>query len=122
MPWAQADHVLYAAMQEAHALQQIASRKGTPCRQLCRLRPAFVACDMPELDAFLHHRLIDVSGIRELFKRWYPEVAPGAPTKQFTHRAFTDIHESIRELGFYRQAIFPPAVQPLSDAARRRNR
>ena len=59
---------------------------------------------MPALDEFLHYRLIDVSTIKELTKRWYPSVE--LPTKQETHRPLDDIRESIAELQFYREKVF----------------
>ena len=59
---------------------------------------------MPGLDAFLHYRLVDVSTLKELQRRWYPEHK--APTKHETHRALDDIRESIEELRFYRTALF----------------
>ena len=64
----------------------------------------FLAEHMPELDRFLHYRLIDVSTIKELVKRWYPDVQ--APKKADAHRALEDIRESIAELRFYRATIF----------------
>lgn len=64
----------------------------------------FIARYMPGLDAFLHYRLVDVSTLKELSRRWYPEVK--APPKRETHRALDDIRESIAELRFYRTAVF----------------
>ncbi len=58
----------------------------------------FIARDMPALDAFLHYRMIDVSSIKELCRRWYPRIYFGQPEKGLAHRALADIHESIREL------------------------
>lgn len=71
---------------------------------------AFIVRDMPALDAFLHYRMIDVSSIKELCRRWYPRIYFGQPAKGLAHRALADIHESIRELQFYRQTAFvaPP--------------
>ncbi len=71
---------------------------------------AFIARDMPALDSFLHYRMIDVSSIKELCRRWYPRIYFGQPVKGLAHRALADIHESIRELQFYRQTVFvsPP--------------
>jgi oligoribonuclease len=70
----------------------------------------FIARDMPALDSFLHYRMIDVSSIKELCRRWYPRIYYGQPTKGLAHRALADIHESIRELQFYRRTAFvsPP--------------
>lgn len=71
--------------------------------------PAFLVRDMPALEAFLHDRRIDVSSVKELGRRWYPEVYGDAPGKDLAHRALAEIHESIRELRFYRQTMFRPA-------------
>ena len=73
---------------------------------------------MPELDAYLHYRMIDVSSIKELARRWYPRVYFNAPKKHGGHRALADIMESIEELRFYRAAVFVPQPGPDSDAAR----
>jgi len=67
---------------------------------------------LPALDAFLHYRIVDVSTVKELARRWYPDVYAAAPEKVETHRALADIHESLEELRWYRQRIF--AVAPLS--------
>ena len=78
----------------------------------------FIARDMPALDSFLHYRMIDVSSIKELCRRWYPRIYFGQPTKGLTHRALADIRESIRELQFYRRTAFvPPPGPPTSDIA-----
>lgn len=70
----------------------------------------FIARDMPALDAHLHYRMIDVSSIKELCRRWYPRIYFGQPEKGLTHRALADIKESIRELEYYRRTAFvaPP--------------
>src|SRR5829696_1956419 len=70
----------------------------------------FIARDMAKLDDFLHYRMIDVSSIKELCRRWYPRIYFGQPEKGLTHRALADIHESIRELKYYRRTAFvaPP--------------
>ena len=70
----------------------------------------FIARDMPALDDYLHYRMIDVSSIKELCRRWYPRIYFGQPEKGLAHRALADIHESIRELKYYRQTAFvaPP--------------
>jgi oligoribonuclease len=71
---------------------------------------SFIARDMLKLDEFLHYRMIDVSSIKELCRRWYPRIYYGQPAKGLAHRALADIHESIRELKYYRQTAFvaPP--------------
>jgi oligoribonuclease len=71
---------------------------------------AFLARDMAELEAHLHYRIIDVSSIKELSRRWFPRAYFAAPTKTGGHRALADIKESIAELRYYRGAVFvdPP--------------
>jgi oligoribonuclease len=78
----------------------------------------FLARDMPRLDAHLHYRMIDVSSIKELCRRWYPRVYFGQPSKGLAHRALADIRESIRELEYYRRTVFVPPPGPDVDAAR----
>jgi oligoribonuclease len=78
----------------------------------------FLARDMPELESHLHYRIIDVSSIKELSRRWYPRAYFGAPAKSGGHRALADIRESIAELRYYREAVFVPAPGPDSDAAK----
>ncbi len=72
----------------------------------------FLARDMPRLDAHLHYRMIDVSSIKELCRRWYPRVYFGQPQKGLAHRALADIRESIRELEYYRRTLFVPLPGP----------
>jgi oligoribonuclease len=79
---------------------------------------AFLARDMAELDAFLHYRIVDVSSIKELARRWYPRAYFNAPAKNGNHRALADIQESIEELRYYRSAVFVPAPGPDSDTAK----
>ena len=78
----------------------------------------FIARDMPVLDTHLHYRVVDVSSIKELVKRWYPRVHFNAPAKHGGHRAMADILESIAELRFYREAVFVPLPGPDSDATK----
>ena len=78
----------------------------------------FLARDMPELEQHLHYRVIDVSSIKELARRWYPRVYFNAPKKSGGHRALADIRESIAELRYYRQAVFVPQPGPDSATAR----
>jgi len=78
----------------------------------------FIAPDMPELDAFLHYRMVDVSSIKELALRWYPRTYFASPPKRGGHRALADITESIQELRYYRETIFVPLPGPDSATAR----
>jgi len=73
---------------------------------------------MPELEGYLHYRIIDVSSIKELARRWYPRVYFASPKKQGGHRALADIKESIDELRYYRQAVFVAPPGPDSATAR----
>jgi oligoribonuclease len=66
----------------------------------------FLARDMPALDAHLHYRMVDVSSIKELAKRWYPRIYQGQPHKGLQHRALADIHDSVQELDYYRRTLF----------------
>ena len=78
----------------------------------------FIARDMPELDAFLHYRMVDVSSIKELARRWYPRAYFASPPKRGGHRALADITESIQELRYYRETVFVPPPGPDSATAR----
>jgi oligoribonuclease len=78
----------------------------------------FIARDMPALDAHLHYRMIDVSSIKELCRRWYPRIYYAQPGKGLTHRALADIKESIRELRYYRGTAFVPQPGPTSEQAK----
>ena len=79
----------------------------------------FIARDMPTLDDFLHYRMIDVSSIKELCRRWFPRVFYAKPEKGLAHRALADIRESIRELQYYRRTAFvtPPGPSTSDIAA-----
>lgn len=78
----------------------------------------FLARDMPALDTHLHYRMIDVSSIKELARRWYPRAYFASPEKNGGHRALADIKESIEELRYYRAAVFVPAPGPDSATAK----
>jgi oligoribonuclease len=78
----------------------------------------FIARDMPELDAYLHYRMVDVSSIKELARRWYPRAYFASPAKHGGHRALADIRESVQELRYYREAVFVPQPGPDSATAR----
>lgn len=77
----------------------------------------FLSRDMPELIDYLHYRVIDVSTIKELSRRWFPKAHYNAPAKTGNHRALGDIRDSIDELRYYREAVFVPAPGPDSKAA-----
>ncbi len=78
---------------------------------------AFLAKYMPRVDAHLHYRSVDVSSIKELARRWFPRVYFQAPAKNGGHRALADILESIRELDYYRRALFVAEPGPTSEEA-----
>jgi oligoribonuclease len=78
----------------------------------------FLARDMPELDNYLHYRMVDVSSIKELCRRWYPRVYYAKPEKGLAHRALADIEESLRELRYYRATAFVPPPGPTTDQAK----
>ena len=79
----------------------------------------FIRRYMPELEDFLHYRMIDVSSLKELARRWYPRVYFGQPEKGMSHRALADIRESIRELEFYRRAMLAPGEGPTKEEVAR---
>ncbi len=78
---------------------------------------AFLARDMPELDKHLHYRMVDVSSVKELARRWFPRVFYAKPEKGLAHRALADIRESIRELAYYRRVLFVAPPGPTSEQA-----
>lgn len=79
---------------------------------------AFLARDMVEFETWLHYRVIDVSSIKELSRRWFPRAYFAAPEKGGSHRALADIRESIDELRYYRRAVFTPDPGIDSETAR----
>ena len=93
-----------------HAPEQ---RTAPLCGNSIATDRTFITKYMPAVDGWLHYRMIDVSSIKELAKRWYPEAYNHAPAKAGGHRALADIRESIAELRYYRSAIFrEPAARP----------
>ncbi len=94
------------------------SRKVPLCGNSIATDRSFLARDMPELDTFLHYRMVDVSSIKELARRWYPRAYFASPEKHGGHRALADIRESIRELRYYREAVFVPQPGPDTATAR----
>jgi len=78
----------------------------------------FLQRDMPRVDSYLHYRIIDVSSIKELVRRWYPRAYFASPTKTGNHRALGDILDSINELKYYREAVFVELPGPDSAKAK----
>ena len=78
----------------------------------------FLARDLPDLEAWLHYRNVDVSSIKELARRWYPRVYFASPAKTGNHRALGDIQDSIAELRYYRRTVFVAPPGPDSETAR----
>jgi oligoribonuclease len=93
-------------------------KKAPLCGNSIATDRAFIARDMPELDTYLHYRMVDVSSIKELARRWYPRAYFASPPKHGGHRALADIKESIQELRYYRAAVFVPPPGPDSVQAR----
>src|SRR3712207_4541795 len=103
----------------AYVKQYVPDPRTAPlCGNSIATDRGFLARDMPALDAHLHYRMIDVSSIKELCRRWYPRVYFGQPAKGLAHRALADIRESIRELEYYRRTIFVPLPGPDVDSAK----
>ena len=93
------------------------ARKAPLCGNSIGTDRGFLTRDMTELDAHLHYRMVDVSSIKELARRWYPRVYFNAPKKGGGHRALADILESVQELRYYRAAILVPQPGPSSEQA-----
>ncbi len=79
---------------------------------------SYLARDMPELEAHMHYRIVDVSSIKELVRRWFPRAYYNAPPKNGGHRALADIKDSIQELKYYRDLVFVPQPGPDSATAK----
>lgn len=92
-------------------------RKAPLCGNSIGTDRSFLARDMTELDGFLHYRMVDVSSVKELARRWYPRAYFNSPKKAGGHRALADILESIEELKYYRSTIFVPQPGPTSEQA-----
>jgi len=93
-------------------------RKAPLCGNSIATDRSFIARDLPKLDDYLHYRMIDVSSIKELARRWYPRAYFASPVKVGGHRALADIRESIAELRYYREAVFVPMPGPDTATAR----
>jgi oligoribonuclease len=94
------------------------AKKAPLCGNSIATDRSFLARDMPALDAHLHYRMVDVSSIKELSRRWYPRAYFASPAKKGGHRALADITESITELRYYRAAVFVPHPGPDTETAR----
>ncbi len=94
------------------------ARSAPLCGNSIATDRGFLARDMPTLDAHLHYRMVDVSSIKELAKRWYPRVYQSQPDKGLLHRALADILESVQELAYYRRTLFVPQPGPTLDEAK----
>jgi len=94
------------------------AKKAPLCGNSIATDRSFLARDMPALDLHLHYRMVDVSSIKELSRRWYPRVYFNSPEKKGGHRALADITESIRELRYYRAAVFVAQPGPDTETAR----
>ena len=77
----------------------------------------FLAAYMPEFLDFLHYRIVDVSSVKELTRRWFPTQYAAAPSKAGNHRALADIHDSIKELAYYRASAFATSDAPTNTAS-----
>jgi oligoribonuclease len=102
----------------AYVKRFVPERRTAPlCGNSIGTDRGFLARDMPELDDHLHYRMVDVSSIKELARRWYPRVYFAQPAKGLAHRALADIIESVRELAYYRKTLFVPLPGPSSEQA-----
>lgn len=120
------DAVLASTVTVAEAEQQVLAyirehvkepRKAPLCGNSIATDRGFLTRDMKELDEFLHYRMVDVSSVKELARRWYPRAYFNAPKKGGGHRALADILESVEELRYYRSTVFVPQPGPTSDEA-----
>jgi oligoribonuclease len=93
-------------------------RKAPLCGNSVSTDRGFLARDMADLEQHLHYRIVDVSSIKELARRWYPRAYFNSPEKNGNHRALADIRESIAELRYYREAVFVPQPGPDTDTVR----
>ena len=102
----------------AYVREHVPDPKKAPlCGNSIATDRGFLSRDMPALDAHLHYRMVDVSSVKELARRWYPRVYFNAPKKGGGHRALADILESVQELRYYRAALFVPQPGPTSEQA-----
>jgi len=103
----------------AYIKRWVPERRTAPlCGNSIGTDRGFLSRDMPELDDHLHYRMVDVSSVKELARRWFPRVYFAQPAKGLAHRALADIIESVRELAYYRRTLFVPAPGPNSEQAK----
>ncbi|MFI5807595.1 oligoribonuclease [Streptomyces sp. NPDC051561] len=104
----------------AYLREHIKEPKKAPlCGNSVGTDRGFLARDMQELEGFLHYRIVDVSSVKELARRWFPRAYFNSPDKNGNHRALADIRDSITELRYYREAVFVPHPGPDSDTAKK---
>ena len=101
----------------AYLREFVEPNKAPLCGNSIATDRGFLARDMPTLDSFLHYRMVDVSSVKELARRWYPRVYFNSPKKAGGHRALADILESVNELKYYRSTVFVPQPGPTSEEA-----
>jgi oligoribonuclease len=102
----------------AYIKQWVPEPKKAPlCGNSIATDRGFLTRDMAELDEWLHYRMVDVSSVKELARRWYPRAYFASPKKGGGHRALADIRESVLELKYYRQAVFVPQPGPTTEEA-----
>jgi len=96
-----------AERQTMQFLREHCTEKASPlCGNTVWMDRVFLMGQMPQVDAFLHHRVVDVSSLKELARRWRPDALQNAPTKPDSHRALDDIRASVEELRHYREVGF----------------
>ncbi|GAB3326278.1 oligoribonuclease [Geodermatophilus aquaeductus] len=104
----------------AYIKRWVPERRTAPlCGNSIGTDRGFLARDMPELDDHLHYRMVDVSSVKELARRWFPRVYFAQPSKGLAHRALADIVESVRELAYYRRTLFVDGPGPSTSQAQR---
>jgi oligoribonuclease len=113
LPLAEAEQQLLAYIKRF-----VPERRSAPlCGNSIGTDRGFLARDMPELDDHLHYRMVDVSSLKELARRWFPRVYFAQPAKGLAHRALADIIESVRELAYYRKTLIVPQPGPTVEQA-----
>ena len=93
------------------------ARKIPLCGNSIGMDRRFLVQYLPDIENWLHYRSIDVSSVKELVRRWYPNINKGQPYKAGSHRALDDIRESVSELRFYRERVFVPSTTSAATAA-----